>query len=38
MESAQLPTEERTIQCYKEVLEGLEGKPAVVRTLDIGGD
>ena len=23
---------------YKEVLEGLEGKPAVVRTLDIGGD
>ena len=38
MESAQLPTEEEQFNVYKEVLEGLEGKPAVVRTLDIGGD
>ena len=33
MESAQLPTEEEQFNVYKEVLEGLEGKPAVVRTL-----
>ena len=36
MESAQLPTEEEQFNVYKEVLEGLEEKPAVVRTLDIG--
>lgn len=34
----QLPTEEEQFQAYKEVLEGMEGKPVVVRTLDIGGD
>lgn len=38
MESAELPTEERQFEVYKEILESLEGKPAVVRTLDIGGD
>lgn len=38
MESAQLPTEEEQFEAYKAVLEGLEGKPVVVRTLDIGGD
>lgn len=34
----QLPTEEEQFQAYKTVLEGMEGKPVVVRTLDIGGD
>ncbi|HYK72109.1 MAG TPA: phosphoenolpyruvate--protein phosphotransferase [Pseudoneobacillus sp.] len=34
----QLPTEEEQFQAYKEVLEGMNGKPVVVRTLDIGGD
>jgi phosphoenolpyruvate-protein phosphotransferase (PTS system enzyme I) len=34
----QLPTEEEQFQAYKAVLEGMEGKPVVVRTLDIGGD
>lgn len=38
MESAQLPTEERQFEVYKEVLEDMAGKPVVVRTLDIGGD
>ncbi|MDG5473096.1 phosphoenolpyruvate--protein phosphotransferase [Jeotgalibacillus sp. ET6] len=34
----ELPTEEEQFVSYKEVLEGMEGKPVVVRTLDIGGD
>ncbi|MFS0782498.1 phosphoenolpyruvate--protein phosphotransferase [Bacillus sp. 1P06AnD] len=32
------PTEEEQFESYKAVLEGLDGKPVVVRTLDIGGD
>lgn len=38
MESAELPTEEKQYEVYKEILEGMVGKPVVVRTLDIGGD
>jgi len=34
----QLPTEDEQFEAYKAVLEGLAGKPVVVRTLDIGGD
>ncbi|MGG0720366.1 phosphoenolpyruvate--protein phosphotransferase [Robertmurraya massiliosenegalensis] len=34
----ELPTEDEQFESYKAVLEGLEGKPVVVRTLDIGGD
>jgi phosphoenolpyruvate-protein phosphotransferase (PTS system enzyme I) len=34
----QLPTEEEQYEAYKAVLEGMNGKPVVVRTLDIGGD
>ncbi len=34
----ELPTEEEQFKAYKAVLEGMEGKPVVVRTLDIGGD
>lgn len=34
----QLPTEQEQFESYKAVLEGLKGKPVVVRTLDIGGD
>lgn len=33
-----LPTEEEQYTAYKAVLEGMNGKPVVVRTLDIGGD
>ncbi len=38
MERDQLPTEEEQFEAYKTVLERMEGKPVVVRTLDIGGD
>ncbi|MFP3123845.1 phosphoenolpyruvate--protein phosphotransferase [Ectobacillus funiculus] len=34
----QLPTEAEQFEAYKTVLERMEGKPVVVRTLDIGGD
>ncbi|MCQ6266490.1 phosphoenolpyruvate--protein phosphotransferase [Fictibacillus sp. WQ 8-8] len=34
----ELPTEEEQFKAYKEVLEKMEGKPVVIRTLDIGGD
>lgn len=34
----QLPTEEEQVDAYKTVLERMEGKPVVIRTLDIGGD
>lgn len=32
------PSEEEQFEAYKEVLEGMNGKKVVVRTLDIGGD
>ncbi|UQS81740.1 phosphoenolpyruvate--protein phosphotransferase [Bombilactobacillus folatiphilus] len=38
MDSAELPSEEDQFAAYKEVLEGMNGKPVVVRTMDIGGD
>ena len=38
MDSDHFPTEEEQFQAYKQVLEGMQGKRVVVRTLDIGGD
>lgn len=38
MGRTELPTEDEQFNAYKTVLEGMEGKPVVVRTLDIGGD
>ncbi len=35
---ADFPTEEEQFEAYKAVLEGMQGKKVVVRTLDIGGD
>ncbi|WHY81223.1 phosphoenolpyruvate--protein phosphotransferase [Siminovitchia fortis] len=34
----QLPTEEEQFDAFKTVLEDMEEKPVVIRTLDIGGD
>ncbi|HJB23529.1 MAG TPA: phosphoenolpyruvate--protein phosphotransferase [Candidatus Jeotgalibaca pullicola] len=38
MDSEQFPTEEEQFIAYKTVLEGMNGKAVVVRTMDIGGD
>lgn len=38
MDSNEFPTEEDQFEAYKAVLEGMNGKPVVVRTMDIGGD
>ncbi|MCU9533933.1 phosphoenolpyruvate--protein phosphotransferase [Streptococcus sp. CSL10205-OR2] len=38
MDSQDFPTEEEQYEAYKSVLEGMNGKPVVVRTMDIGGD
>lgn len=38
MAKDQLPTEEEQFNAYKEVLENMNGKPVIIRTLDIGGD
>lgn len=38
MDSAELPSEDDQFEAYKTVLEGMDGKPVVVRTMDIGGD
>ncbi|MFC7365864.1 MULTISPECIES: phosphoenolpyruvate--protein phosphotransferase [Bhargavaea] len=34
----QFPTEDEQYEAYKSVLEQMEGRPTIVRTLDIGGD
>ncbi|BAB06792.1 phosphoenolpyruvate--protein phosphotransferase [Halalkalibacterium halodurans] len=38
MDRDQLPTEEEQFEAYKEVVQRMDGKPVVIRTLDIGGD
>ena len=38
MDSPDFPTEDEQFEAYKAVLECMEGKPVVVRTMDIGGD
>lgn len=38
MDSHDMPTEEDQFEAYKAVLEEMNGKPVVVRTMDIGGD
>lgn len=38
MDAQDFPTEEDQYEAYKAVLEGMNGKPVVVRTMDIGGD
>lgn len=38
MESDKAPTEEQQFSAYKRVLQDMEGRPVIIRTLDIGGD
>ncbi|MBB6698123.1 phosphoenolpyruvate--protein phosphotransferase [Clostridium algidicarnis] len=38
MDKDKFPTEEEQFESYKYVLEKMEDKPVVIRTLDIGGD
>ncbi|OPH54727.1 phosphoenolpyruvate--protein phosphotransferase [Paenibacillus ferrarius] len=38
MGRSSLPSEEEQFQVYKHVLERMDNKPVVIRTLDIGGD
>ena len=38
LENSDYPTEEQQFEAYKKTLEVLEGKTAVIRTLDIGAD
>jgi len=38
MDRDQLPTEDEQFIAYKDVVEAMEGKPCIIRTMDIGGD
>ncbi|GAX03663.1 phosphoenolpyruvate-protein phosphotransferase [Secundilactobacillus pentosiphilus] len=38
MDSSSLPTEEEQYKAYKRVVKVMNGKPVVIRTMDIGGD
>ncbi|WP_137626412.1 phosphoenolpyruvate--protein phosphotransferase [Lactiplantibacillus pingfangensis] len=38
MNSSELPDEDTQFEAYKKVVEGMKGKPVIVRTMDIGGD
>lgn len=38
MDQNELPSEEKQFKAYRSVLEQMDGKPVVVRTLDVGGD
>jgi len=38
MDRDQLPTEDEQFVAYKDVVEAMEGKACIIRTMDIGGD
>ncbi|MFV0362538.1 MAG: phosphoenolpyruvate--protein phosphotransferase [Suipraeoptans sp.] len=38
MDSKKLPTEEEQFEAYKAAISEMDGRPVIIRTLDIGGD
>lgn len=38
MDRTNTPSEEEQFQAYKQVAETMQGKPVIIRTLDVGGD
>ncbi len=38
MNREQLPTEDEHYQAYRQVIEGMDGRPVTIRTLDLGAD
>ncbi|MBU5485883.1 phosphoenolpyruvate--protein phosphotransferase [Clostridium sp. MSJ-11] len=38
MGRGEAPSEEEQLNCYKKVVQGMNGKPVIIRTLDVGGD
>lgn len=38
LENSDFPTEQQQFAAYKKVLEGMAGRPVIIRTLDIGAD
>ncbi len=38
MDRSNVPTEDEQFEAYKTVAQKLEGKPVIIRTLDVGGD
>jgi phosphotransferase system enzyme I (PtsI) len=38
MNRVDLPTEDEQVDAYREIVEGMAGRPVTIRTLDVGGD
>lgn len=38
MDRSQAPDEEEQFRAYRTIVEGMNGKPVIIRTMDIGGD
>lgn len=38
MDRSSVPNEEEQFRAYRQVLEGMKGRPATIRTMDVGGD